>query len=94
MNHVFNQSGKTIRSLEVLLDSQLTCDVIIKGARIAAAIRGKKAKKAEERGAGYFINSAIIPTFDEQIVIEDDHDGYDHDAYCHTSYQFMMLVSG
>ena len=42
-----------------------------KRARIAAAIGGKKAKKAEEWGAVYFIDSAIIPTFDEQIMIED-----------------------
>ena len=49
-------------------------------------------KKSEEGGAGYFIDSAIIPTFDDQIMIEDNHNGYDHDAYCHTSYQFMMLV--
>ena len=33
-NHVFNQSGKTIRSFEVLLDSQLTCDVIINKAMV------------------------------------------------------------
>ena len=46
-----------------------------KRARIPAVIEGKNAKKAEEGGAGYFIDSAIIPTFDEQIVIEDNHDG-------------------
>ena len=63
-----------------------------KRAKIAAAIGGKKAKKEGDGGAGYFIDSAIIPTFDDQIMIEDDHDGYNHDAYCHTSYQFMMLV--
>ena len=63
-----------------------------KRARITAAIRGKKAKKAEEGGSRYFIDSAIIPKFDEKIVIEDDHDGYDHDTCCHTSYKFMMLV--
>ena len=33
-NHVFNQSGKTMRSFEVILDSQSTCDVIINKAMV------------------------------------------------------------
>ena len=33
-NHVLNQSGKTIRSFEVLLYSQSTCDVIINEAMV------------------------------------------------------------
>ena len=33
-NHVFNKSGKTLRSFEVLLDSQSTCDVIINEAMV------------------------------------------------------------
>ena len=89
--HDKKENGNELNTEEVInVKYQEKSDA--KRARIAAAIGGKKAKKAEEGGAGYFIDSAIIPTFDDQIMIEDDHNGYDHDAYCHTSYQFMMLV--
>ena len=89
--HDKKENGNELNTKEVInVKYQEKSDA--KRARIAVAIKGKKAKKAEEGGAGYFIDSAIIPTFDDQITFEDDHNGYDHDAYCHTSYQFMMLV--
>ena len=89
--HDKKENGNELNTEEVIkIKYQEKSDA--KRARIVAAIGGKKAMKAEEGGAEHFIDSAIIPRFDEQIVIEGDHDGYDHDAFCHNLYQFMMLV--
>ena len=72
--HDKKENGNELNTEEVInVKYQEKSD--IKRARITAAIGEKKAKKAEEGGARYFIDSAIIPTFDEQIMIEDDHDG-------------------